>query len=112
MSQPRVETILLTRGDDFAATFTFDVAVSNFTEMRFTIRDSWATTEADNSTAMLSVTLTATGTYTADLALTNLQTRALAADSYVYDLQVTTTAGAKKYTAQRGPLKVGPDVSR
>ncbi len=112
MSQPRVETILLTRGDDYIATFTFDVAVANFTEMRFTIRESWATTETDNSTAVLSVTLTGTGTYTADLALTNLQTRTLVMDQYVYDCSVTTTAGAKKYTAQRGPLKVGPDVSR
>lgn len=111
MSQPRVENIELVRGDDFGATFTFDQPVSAFSEMRFTIRESWATTETDNTTAALSKTLSATGTYTADLDITDEEALALSLDQYVYDVQIITTGG-RKYTSQRGILRMTPDASR
>jgi hypothetical protein len=112
MTAPLFESLSLTRGDDFGATFTFDQAVAGFSEMRFTVREMWATDETDNTDAALSVTLSASGTYTADLALTSAQTLSLALDEYVYDLQITTTSGGKKYTTQRGTLHMTPDVTR
>ena len=100
----------LTRGDDYAATVTFDQAVAAFSEMRFTVRSAWAESQTDNSDADLNVTLTATGTYTALLTLTADQTVALLGPEYVYDIQVT--ASGKKYTTQRGRLRVDPDATR
>jgi hypothetical protein len=111
MTQPRIEMIKLTRGDSYGATFTFDQPVSGFSEMRFTMRESWATTEIDNTTATMSVLLVGSGAATADLAITYTQTGALALDAYVYDVQVVTIAG-KRYTTQRGQVVIGPDVSR
>lgn len=111
MTAPNQVNIALTRGDDYAADVTFDQAVSSFAEMRFTVREGWALSEADNTEATLSVLLTATGTNEALLELTSAQTQALEHDEYVYDIQVT-TVGGKKYTTQRGPLRLEPDVSR
>ena len=111
MTTPPTVNVHVTRGDDYSASVTFDQPVANFSEMRFTARADWATTETSNSGAALSVTLTATGTYTADLDLTSVQTLTLTASQYVYDIQITTTGG-KKYTTQRGILRVGQDVTR
>jgi hypothetical protein len=111
MTQPRVQNIELTRGDDYFATFTFDQPVSGFSEMRFTVRESWATTEEDNDEATLTLALAASGSATADLDISSEQSLALALDSYVYDLQITTNAG-KKYTTQRGFIRITPDTGR
>lgn len=102
----------ITRGDDYAASVTFDQLVASFSEMRFTVREQPATSEADNTDAVLTVTLAATGSYTAQLELTAAQTVALLNDRYYYDIQVTTTSGSKKYTTQRGQLRVEFDVTR
>lgn len=112
MTAPLVANITLTRGDDLAATFTFDQLVAGFSEMRFTIREDWATTETDNTAATLTKSLTASGDYTALLELSSAETLALIGESYVYDLQITTVTGSKKYTTQRGQLRVTPDVTR
>ncbi len=111
MTQPLIQAIALTRGDDYAAVLTFDQPVAGFTAMRFTVRESWAVAETDNTDAALTVLLTATSTYTASLELTSAQTLALQFDRYVYDIQVTTGAG-KVYTTQRGELRMTPDVTR
>lgn len=111
MTQPLTQNISITRGDDYSATITFDQATSGFSEMRFTVREDWATSQSDNDEALISVTLSTSGTYTAVLTLTSSQTVDLLAKKYVYDVAVTTLAGAK-YTTQRGQLRVGPDVSR
>ena len=102
----------LTRGDDYAADLTFDQLVAGFSEIRFTVREDWATTQTDNTEATLTATLSATGDYTAELSLTNAQTQALTADRYVYDIQVITVSGSKRYTTQRGCLRITPDATR
>jgi hypothetical protein len=112
MTQPLIQTVAITRGDDYSATVTFDQPVAGFAEMRFTIREDWARAEADNTEAALSVTLTGSGIYTATLSLTSAQTLALQFDQYVYDVAVVTSAGSKRYTAQRGMLRIAPDVTR
>jgi hypothetical protein len=111
MTQPLTQNISITRGDDYSATITFDQATSGFAEMRFTVREDWATSESDNTDALISVTLSTSGTYTGTLALTSSQTVDLVSRMYVYDVAVTTLGGSK-YTTQRGHLRVGPDVSR
>lgn len=110
MSQPRTQEIELTRGDDFGATVTFDQLVSGFSEIRFTVRETWATGETDNSDAKLSKALTPTGAYTAEIEITSAESLTLE-DRSVYDIQVV-TVGGKKYTTQRGQLRVSPDVTR
>lgn len=112
MSQPRTETIEITRGDDFGAEVTFDQDVADFASMRFTLRETWAKDEPDNTSAILTVALTATGARTASLELTSEDTLLLQRDQYVHDIQIVTVAGAKKYTTQRGPVFITPDVSR
>lgn len=111
MTQPLTQNLKITRGDDYSATITFDQVTSGFSEMRFTVREDWATSQLDNSEALISVTLSTVGTYTATLALTSSQTLDLIDGKYVYDVAVTTLAG-KKYTTQRGQLRVNPDVTR
>lgn len=105
-------SITITRGDSYSAAVTFDQLVSAFSEIRFTVRESWATSETDNSTATLSKTLTTSGLYGATLDLTSAETLALTRDSYVYDIQITTVVGTKIYTTQRGKIRVSPDVTR
>src|SRR6478752_4688516 len=112
MTQPRTETIELTRGDDYSATVTFDQPVSSFSEMRFTIREDWATSETDNSSAVFTALLTPSGTYTAELAVPHVDAVGLSKRRYVHDIQVTTSSTGKQYTTQRGPVFVGPDVTR
>lgn len=112
MSQPRIETIELTRGDDYAADIAFDQPVAGFASMRFTIREEWARAETDNSGAVLTLELTPTGTNTAALEISSAQSLALQFEQYVHDIQVVTVTGGKKYTTQRGPVIVGPDVTR
>lgn len=112
MSQPRIETIELTRGDDYAADITFDQPVADFASMRFTMRETWAAGESDNTGAIFTVELTPTGTRTASLEIPNAATLTFARDEYVHDIQVVTAIGGKKYTTQRGPVIVGPDVTR
>ncbi len=112
MTAPRTETINIVRGDDYLATFQFDQLVSTFSEMRFTIRDDWATTETDNTGAVLSVALTASGAYTADLALSSADTLTLQARQYVYDVSIVTALGGRRFTTQRGMLRPTPDCTR
>jgi hypothetical protein len=102
----------VTRGDDYSASLTFDQPVAGFSDMRFTAREQWAETQTDNTDAAVSVTLTPTGTYTAQLDLTSAQTLALTLRAYVYDVQVTVASGGKKYTTQRGRLSIDPDATR
>jgi hypothetical protein len=111
MTRPRIETIELTRGDDFSATVTFDQPVSGFAEMRFTIRETWATREADNDTATFTTLLTPSGTYTADFDIPHASAVAFEFSEYVHDIEVVTNAG-KRYTTQRGPVLIAPDASR
>ena len=112
MTAPLTQAIDITRGDDYAATVTFDQPVAAFSEIRFTVRESWATTETDNTDATLTTTLTPSATSAADLDLTSTQTLALVLDQYVYDIQVITASGSKVFTTQRGTLRVSPDVTR
>lgn len=112
MTSPLTQMIELTRGDDYAATVTFDQPVAAFSEIRFTVREAWATTETDNTDATLTKTLTPSSAYAADLDLANTETLTLALDQYVYDIQVTTASGAKVFTTQRGTLRITPDVTR
>lgn len=114
MTEPRTESIRVTRGDDYGATFTFDQPVASFAEMRFTIREDWASAETDNADASLTTTLVGSGTYTADLQLSHADTLTLtlASGQYVYDVQITTASGGKIYTTQRGMLRVTPDATR
>ena len=112
MTAPLVQNITITRGDDWGATVTLDQPVAGFTEIRFTVRETWALEEADNTAATLTKSLTLSGTYTADIDLTNEETVALTNDEYVYDVAVITSVGSKKYTTQRGFLRMAPDVSR
>lgn len=111
MTQPRTETIELTRGDDFAATVTFDQPVATFALIRFTIRPDWARGEADNAGAVFTVELTPTGAYTAGFEISSAESQELQLDRYVHAIQVTTTSG-KRYTTQRGPVLMTPDVTR
>lgn len=102
----------ITRGDDYSATVTFDQPVAGFTEIRFTMRTAWASNEADNAEAVYTTTLTPSGANAADLELPNADTVTWTDDSYFYDIAVITSAGSKKYTTQRGQLRMAPDVGR
>lgn len=111
MSQPTIVNLQVTRGDDFGAEVTFDQAVAGFSEIRFTVRETWAASETDNAEAVYTATLTPSGTYTASFEIPNATTVTWLLDEYVYDVAVLTT-GSKKYTTQRGTLRMTPDVSR
>lgn len=111
MTQPRTETIELTRGDDFSATVEFDQPVADFVSIRFTMRPDWARGEVDNDSAAFSVELTPTGTRTASFEISSDESLAFQADRYVHDVAVVTNAG-KTYTTQRGPVLITPDVTR
>jgi hypothetical protein len=111
MTQPRTETIELTRDADFAAEVTFDQPVADFESIRFALREDWARDEPDDSSAVFAVELTPTGVYTAEFEIPKATARGLSRRQYVHDIKVTTLAG-KTYPAQRGPVFVGPDVGR
>lgn len=117
MTQPRNQDIILTRGDDYSAVFTFTQPIADLDEIWFTVRTSYAiVTDTDNTDATLELTLTdadfvSTGIYTVELNISNTDTLTLVEDRYVYDVCVRTDAG-KIYTTQIGKLKVLPDVTR
>lgn len=111
MTTPLQQTITIVRGDDYGGTVTFDQPVAGFASMHLTIRDDYATTQVDNTDATLSISLVATDTYTASIDITSAQTLTLQNDQYVYDVSVTTLAG-KRYTAQRGTIRMIGDVDR
>lgn len=111
MTQPRVETIELPRDTDYGATVQFDQPVASFTEIRFTMREDWATGEDDNSGAVYTTALTPTGVYTATFAIPSAVARAALKKRYVHDIKVV-TAGGERYQTQLGPVIIGPDVTR
>jgi len=111
MTQPNTQTLVITRGDDFSATVTFDQDISGASEIRFTVRDDWATSETDNASAVYTTTLAPTGTTTASLTVPDTDTVTWLKPGYVYDIQITTGAGLKQ-TTQLGSLRMGPDVTR
>ncbi len=111
-----VQSLTITRGDDYGAVVTFDQDIAGFTDIAFTVRETYATTETDNVSAVFSASLlaggvTAAGARSVAIDISNTATVTWSADKYVYDIQVTTTAG-KIYTTQRGPLYMAPDVTR
>lgn len=102
----------VTRGDDVTFDVTFDQLVAGFSAMRFTMREAWATTETDNTAATYTLLLTATGDYTASGDLPNATTQTWLNEIYVYDVQVITSVGSKKFTTQRGVVRLTPDATR
>ncbi len=112
MTTPTIVNFSVTRDDDFSAVVTFDQLVAGFSEMRFTVRETWASTESDNTDAIYTTTLTATGAYTASLEIPNAETATWTQDRLFHDISVVTAIGAKQFTTQRGEIRVGPDVGR
>ncbi len=116
MTLPTAENFSLVRGDDWSTAFRFDQAISGFSEIAFTIRETWAATETDNSSATFAATLTggeitADGSYTINLSIPRSVTATMTSDQYRYDMQVTTVTD-KVFTTQRGVIYMIPDVTR
>lgn len=116
MTRPNIENLTLVRGDDWSAVFEFDQELSGFSEIAFTIRTDWATTETDNSGAVFAGTLTG-GEIVPDtgrrvvIEIPNATTLAMAEPYYVYDMQVTTITD-KIYTTQTGRIRMLRDATR
>lgn len=111
MTQTAIQNIQITRGDDYDATITFDQNISDYEELRFTVRTDWATTETNNDDAVYTTELTGASSLTATLTIPSASTSIWTLPLYVYDIQVTSATGAK-YTTQRGKIRMGPDVTR
>ncbi len=116
MTAPLIQPINITRGDDWGGTFTFDQAISGFSEIWFTVRAAYATTETNNTDAIFSATLTdgdiaVSGAYAATIDVGHDVTLTWTSPEYVYDVQIE-TLGGKLYTTQRGNLRMCPDVTR
>lgn len=116
MTQPTVENFSIVRGDDWSTVLRFSQALSGFDEIEFTIRDTWASSETDNTGAVFAGSLTggeivADGTYDVTVSIPNATTLGMTGDEYRYDIQVTTVSD-KIYTTQRGCIRMIPDVTR
>ncbi len=114
MTTPTVN-IVQTRGDTFEKVVTFSVDTSNFSAVYFTIRESWATTETDDATAVAKTSVALGGIvlsgFTATITFSSAVTAGWLLDQYFYDVSVLTTAG-KHLTTVRGKLRMDPDVTR
>lgn len=115
MTAPNSQPITHTRGDDFDRVITFSEDPATFQNIWFTIRESWATTEPDDSEAVYQAELndgiTVTGPLTAAISIPAVDTLEWESDDYVYDVQILTAAG-KIRTTQRGHFHQEPDVTR
>lgn len=115
MSAPTTLHISHTRGDDFDRVITFSEDPSAFLGIWFTVRDGWANAETDDTDAIAQAVLgsgiAVTGARTASITIANAATRGWDKDSYVYDVQVLTSAN-KIRTTQRGTLRIQSDVTR
>lgn len=110
MSRTAFQSLEFTRGDDESLIITFDQDVADFTSMKFTIREIWATDETDNTGAIYSGTPVASGARTATLTVPKATTVAMLFDEYVHDVEVV--AAGINSTTQRGPVRMTPDVGR
>lgn len=115
MTQPIFQALRHTRGDSFDRIITFDEDPATFQAIWFTVRETWADDEADDTDAVAQATLgagiTVTGALTAAITITAADAASWVLPEYVYDVQILTAAG-KLRTTQFGQLRLGPDVTR
>lgn len=109
MTQPRIVQLQPTRGDTYKLDISLSAPLSGISEVWLTIKSTWATTETDDSSAIVQLTLTggeivATGAATIRVTFSAEQTSLLVADQYVYDLQIKTTTDEIN-TAQEGTVR-------
>jgi hypothetical protein len=117
MTAPTIQNLTHTRGDDFIRTITFSEDPATYQGIWFTVRESWATDETDDTDAISQaelgdgIVLTGGGAYTGSVSISNSETSGWTQDSLVYDVQIKTAAG-KIRTTQRGAIRQTPDVTR
>lgn len=104
------------RGDTFEKLFDLDFDASQISSAWFTIRDGYATTETDDTSAVAQVTLagggiTVTGARQLKMTISDSVTRGWQLDSYVFDVQARLITG-KLFTLAAGQLRVMPEVTR
>jgi hypothetical protein len=114
MTQPTQQTLTHVRGDTFIKTASLSQPLTSFDDVWFTVRESYATTETDDSEAVAKGSIGGgeiTGTGSDVTIELPDDTTTWQQPQYVWDLQVKTTGG-KIYTAARGMLRITPDVTR
>jgi hypothetical protein len=104
------------RGDTFDRVFNLSVDADQFVEFWFTVREEWATNEADDTSATAQVTQTAGGIVVTPPRALNVKvaatvTRDWLKKQYVYDLQGRAITGAI-YTLAAGFLAMDPEATR
>jgi hypothetical protein len=124
------QNLELERGDDEDLVISFyqsdgetEVPFAEIVDVRFTVRTKWATTEANNSSAVWATTyvddsqISAFGSNAVlleipvEVTLLLAQALATAGKPLKYDVEILTAAG-KTITTQKGNLTIGADVSR
>lgn len=112
MSDPKLFSVLFVPGADCELTATFDQSTDAFSDMWFTIRESWIEPGDTDSSAIGQLTLgagiTITGADSSQITVPRSITALMSRNSYDADLQVKTINGDRQYVAASGILRKRP----
>lgn len=122
MSDRNEQNLEFTRGDDLELVITFEqlegeneIDVTQWPEILFVVRSTWATTQTDNADAVhvakRGAGITARDAKSVTLFIPRAVTLTWQKSAYKYDVEFEDAAGRRK-TTQGGTIGIGYDAAR